>query len=293
MSDTATVPQIIAPGTTQSLQDARDIISNYLRQANLAGLVPWAWSQLTSGATADQVKTELYDQPAFQTRFPQIAARQKAGLPPVSVDDILNYEQQASQLEQATGLPQGFINTANEMTNNVSFNELQSRVQDHYQKVIDAPAEVQQKFGEWFGPNGQAALLSYMLDPTKALPILDRQLAAAQVGGTAQRYGLDIGQQQANLLGTIHDPNASIYQMGQLEQGFQQAAAQRPLYQELTGENHDLTAESGVSAAFGLDPNSALAIAQRLQQRVAAGKGQGGAAASERGLIGAGAAQHA
>lgn len=284
--------------TTTDEQDARAILADYLNKLGLSSETQWAWDQITKSATAPQIEISLRERPAFQTRFAGMIEREKKGLPAISISDYLDYEAKAAQIFRSAGLPETFYDRPEDfaalIANDISPSELQDRVINGFVRVSQAPQAVRDKFAEFYGPQGDSALAAYFLDPGKAQPALERQLATAQVAGIGTRYGLNFSQDRAGDIGREKDPNDSIYNVGALETAFQQTLGTRPLFQENLGENQDLTAENeGVGAALGLDAESASLLQRRLQTRVAEGKGGGGAFTADRGFTGLGSAQHA
>jgi len=278
-------------GITQDQTDARAIINQYLQQAGLSSLADWAWGEITKGATAQQVELDLYQQPTFKTRFPAIFDRQAKGLPPLSVADYLNYEDSATQLFRAAGIPTSVVDINAELANDVSFNELQSKVQDSYLKVTQSPPAVRDAFNQFYGPNGDAALATYFLDPTKASSALQQQADIAQVAGLAWQNGINIDQNKASEINSTI-PTTNVSRLNNLNQGFQTINQQAPLFQETLGEHNDLTAANqGVNAQFGLDATSASDLQKRLQGRVSAAKGQTGVLSSQQGFVGLGSAK--
>lgn len=112
-------------------QSAIDIVNTFLNQLGLSSLSGWAWQQITQGASAAQVEVQLYQQPAFQQRFPGIFAMQKAGLAPPSPGEYLNVENAYKQQQVAAGYtpsnnPNDYVNL---FTNQVSPTEFQQRLQ--------------------------------------------------------------------------------------------------------------------------------------------------------------------
>jgi hypothetical protein len=67
------------------------------------------------------------------------------------------------------------------------------RVPDAY----NSPPQVQQLFQQWFGANAKGALVSYFADPNTALPELEKQFTAAQIGGAGALAGFNLTQAQA------------------------------------------------------------------------------------------------
>lgn len=281
-----------APGPSgPSTRDALARLTGVLNQYGLGDLRAWAEGKLLAGASEAEVTIELFDQPAFKQRFPAIHQRREAGLTPVDVGEVLAYEQTARELFRRAGITdQAFTNSeylqTKLMVNDVSPAELGDRLQRGFLRVTQAPAEVRAAFGQYFGTQGDAALMSLFLDPETAFPELEKKALTAFAGGVGQRFGVSIGQTVAR---DIADTGAAE---GAIWQGFRSLEALAPVFSESISETQDLTAEgTGVEAVFGTRPGSETEIARRVGARRAQFQGGGGAASSQQGVVGLGVAQ--
>jgi predicted cupin superfamily sugar epimerase len=73
-----------------------------LQRYGLEDMTRWVADAIVHGKSQEQIMLEIYDQPAFQKRFPSIIGREKAGLSPISVEEYLAYEQAAESLGEWT-----------------------------------------------------------------------------------------------------------------------------------------------------------------------------------------------
>lgn len=278
---------------TPSQQDAWAIIQQYFQTLGISdsSASDWAKGLITSGATTDQVEVQMYDQSWFKQRFPEIDLAQKNGLPPISVQDVLNYEQTVSQLEQQVGLPQGFI-TKDDITKfmgqyNVSATELTDRLTQGYitaKQALDNVPEVAQALKDYYnvGPGGLAA---YWLNPTKALATLQTQFTAAQIGGASALSGFgQVGQ------GTAQELAGFGITPTQATTGFQQLAHMAQAYNPIIGNPSGLTQLQQVAGQFmGSGPDQ-LAMQLSAESRQSAFQGGSDFTASNSGAQGLGAA---
>lgn len=299
----STLATVLADGTPQSApvdptkQSAKDIVQAQLDQYGLGSLGGWAWTQIVNGASADEVLANLRTTNEYKTRFSGLIARQKAGLPPMTEADAISYERSASDLFHQAGLPGGFYDSTNEfqnlLGNDVSINELTSRINDGYLRVTNAPPQVRQAYQQLFGASGDAALASVFLDPSKALPVLDQQAAAAEFAGSGLQYGFPISRQTAIAAGQ------SGISLSQAQSGFQKLNDARAIFNPTVGEMNaanaggaqPLTVDQGVQAAFGIGNNpgaAALAMTQQQNLRSSAQSGGGGVQVGQHGLVGLG-----
>lgn len=281
-----------APGSSPDLtRDAMARLSSLFSSWGISGMEGWIRSKLIAGASEAEIQLEMFDQPEFKARFPAIEARIKAGLNPVSPAEILEYETRGRELLRRAGLTsEAFTNREylqGLMTKDVSLSEVQERLNDGLLRIQDAPPEVRNAFGSYFGVNGDIALAQFFLDPERAAPELEKMASTAIVGGIASRFNVHISQQIAR---EVADTGVSD---GAVWANFQKLDSMQSLFQETIGETTDLTAEgAGVGAVFGTQPGQEAVLRRRAQSRGAAFSGGGGALASERGVLGLGVADN-
>src|SRR5438445_56862 len=87
-----------------SQNDALAQIQDALNKYGLSGLGGWAWQQLTSGMTQDQIALSLHDQPLYQQRFPYEKAMRDAGLPVLSPAEMLANEAEYKRVQNSFGI---------------------------------------------------------------------------------------------------------------------------------------------------------------------------------------------
>jgi hypothetical protein len=272
--------------------DASALISAVLADYGLQSLGSWAWTEITSGASSAQVLLDMYQTPQFKARFPAIAIRQAAGLPPISPADYVNYEDSLAQMENQYGLPKGMLTNQATVTafigGDTSTAEVQARVQQGYQAVAYAPPEVQQFFTQTFGVGGPGALAAHFLDPSIALPLLEQQATAAQFGGQAALGSVPMSGADAMKLAQLGTSPSTV------ASGLQQIEQTQNLYDASVTEKPGLDeGTTGVEAAFGLSAAATQAVTATEQEREAAFKGGGSAYGDSYGQEGAGAAKTA
>jgi hypothetical protein len=271
------------------------VLQEMLRRYGLSGLAGWASRQLREGASEDEIALSLYDQPLFKQVFPEVEARRKliaqGGLnaQQLSVDDVLNYRLQGRQMMRAYGLPPSFYASNdgfyNLIVNDVSLDELGSRLDTAVTRVQRAAPEVRGVFGELFGAASDSALFALFVDVNKATPELERMVQRAEFGGAARRFGFELTPAEmarADGYGLTYD---------QAVEGFARLDVQRGLFGETILELEDIEAEDeGVAAAFGLEGGAAEKVARRAETRVTSTAGQAGSGSDERGPAGLGGA---
>lgn len=268
-------------------RSAFETISSTLSRYGLGSLASWAEGLIRDGASAARVELELYDQPAFQERFPAIFERQERGLAPISAAEYIEYEQVAGQIMRQAGFPEGFYDDPSDFTqlisNDLSIQELQDRVLQSFRDVAEGDDFVRQAYQEFFGINGTAALAAYHLDPDRAAPLLERQAGMARLAGAGRSIEIGISEERAAQLYDRRISEAEAFA------GFRQLNELRSLFNETLGETTDLNIEdTGVEATFGLSSNASQILERRRRARVNALRGGGGASVSSQGVIGLG-----
>ena len=269
-------------------------MQSLLQRYGLGELTEWLSERIIRNIDEEQLMLELYDHPVFKRIYPEIEARRAKAeadgivMTPISVDDVMNYRTQARSLMRSYGLPPSFYsdNAAffDLIVNDVSVDELNTRLETVSQRVANAPVEVRQVWDQLTGGFGDQAMYAFFTDPDKALPELENMVQQAEAGGAAQRLGFQLTPEQ---MWRMQGTNLSYNQM--LE-GFTLLDETRSLYDEsLFEEENDFTVgEEGLEAAFALEGGAAAKIANRAETRTASTKGQAGGLIEQRGPTGLG-----
>jgi hypothetical protein len=281
-----------AAAGTAAQKDAYASLVTLLNTYGLGSLAGWAWSQIIQGSSQTQVLLDMQATPQFKAAFPELQARHDKGLPPVSVSDILNYRNNAIQMMRAAGLPTGFYDQPTDFTNlivnDVSLDELQTRVQMAQTAAYSVPDEVKQEIARTEGVDF-GHLTAFFLDEKKALPTLKRDFIAGQIGGQSRLTGY--GQLAVSQLQRLADLGVTDQQA---QQGFGTLVQSHELFNTLPGENTTgISQDRQLAAAFGGDANAQQEIAHRAAQRAAEFAGGGTFAGDNSGVTGLGTAQGA
>jgi hypothetical protein len=281
-----------ANGNPVTTQDATAILSSELASWGFGqDAVQWATQQIQSNNSVDQILYSMRQQPFYvNSIFGQVAkARSAANLPAMTEAQILSYHDYATGVAQQAGLPPGFINTpelVQLMGNDVSTSELDSRITTGLTAALKSPADTIAQMDQYFG-SGQStgALAAYFLDPTRALPLLQQQFTAAQIGSNATRTGY----------GSIDETTAmGLSQLGVTDDtaktGFTDLAKQAQLFSALPGSGEQTIGQDvQLGAEFSGNAQDQQEVAQRSQQREAAFQGNYHFAETQnRGLTGLG-----
>lgn len=286
---------------SQANGSAMGILENELSAWGLNGLTDWAWSEIISGKSVDQIiydlrQTDVYKNSIFgQTN----AIRTANGLPVMDENTILQFKDQTMQIARAAGLPQGFITDtelAQLMGQDVSVSEVNSRITDGYVRATQAPPEVAQALQQYYGID-TGHLAAYYLDPSKALPLLQKQLGAATAEAQAQRTGFgNLSQQTAEQVYTdiLAQHSTSLSTDEAMQKGFTDLAKLSPLFTGLPGSNEgNISQQVALGAEFEGNAADQLMVQRREEARKAAFGGGSRFGENTRGVEGLGVATSA
>jgi hypothetical protein len=194
--------------TANRIGSAYDTIQGDFYQWGLSNLVPWAKDQIFNhGATAATILNELRygkspQHQEYENAFPGLAQHNSTngvGSEHLTEAQYQQIVQSYQDLGNRYGLPQGFLSKqeiGNLIRGNVSPTTFQQRLTDGYVAAQNATPEAKALLQQYYGI-GPKEMTAYWLNPQKALPLLQRQIAAATIGGYAQQTGLS-GLSQAD-----------------------------------------------------------------------------------------------
>lgn len=265
---------------------AHALIRQTLERYGLGELSDWAWSQLQNGRSYEEILLELREQPVFKSRFKAIDIRRANGLNAVSPETIIEYENTARDLMRQSGLPSGFYDQFDDFAQligkGVSLQSVARRVEQSWDRVVNAPEAVRQAFGDLYGIRGDQALAALMFDPDKAEQKLEDMARSAVAGGAMRAAGFDMDAITAGRLAGFDFEDQTV------RAGFARLAQLRAVFTETMGERNeqDLDAmREGVNSVFDIG-QGAEAMERRVQTRINEFAGGGGAYATNEGLTG-------
>jgi hypothetical protein len=173
-------------------RNAFTALTNLFTSYGLATLAPKILDYITNGFSSDTITTMLQQTPEYIKRFAGNTQRLKDGLPVLSPADYLATESSYRQILQSAGLPAGFYDKHEDFVDwigkDVAPTEVKSRADQAVRAVTNAPPEYVHALGMLGIDTGH--LVAHFLDSTVALPILQKQAAAAEIGSAAMRSGL-------------------------------------------------------------------------------------------------------
>lgn len=194
-------PAVGADGLTDDQRDASVTLTNLFGGYGLGSLAPKIMDFLKQGYSADAIAVLLQQTPEYKQRFAANDQRLANGLPVLSPAEYLATERSYRQIMSEAGLPVGFYDQTSDFTswiaNDVSPTEVQGRVNAATDLVNTADAQTLDFMRQHYTTGD---LVAYALDRKRALPILQKQVQAAHIGGAAIRQGLSVGADRAEQL---------------------------------------------------------------------------------------------
>ena len=221
--------QDFASELTGANRDAFVALNALFTTYGLGTLAPKIFSYIQNGYSSDTITLLLQQTPEYKQRFIGNDARQKAGLSVLSPADYINTENAYKQIMMSAGLPSGFYDQPSDLASwigkDVSPTEIQSRVDLASQATTLASPAYKQALNQMGIDDSH--LVSYFLDPAKALPAIQKAAATAAIGSQAIQQGLSFDTNYAGQLAT-----EGITQQ-QAQQGYSQIAQALPTLGQL------------------------------------------------------------
>lgn len=192
-------------------------LNEVLKRYGLESLTGWASRAVINGWSPEQIMLELYQRPEFKTRFAGMFMRESAGLPPMSVNEYLSYEQTVTSLASTIGMQITKDEMDNMIGNDVSPVEAEKRIGIAATALYEADAETKGELTRLFGMT-QGQMAKYWMDPKKELPILQQQYRMGEIAGAALRSGYNqlTGAQAQRLAEAGLTRDAAAQGLGQL-----------------------------------------------------------------------------
>jgi hypothetical protein len=206
--------------------------------------------RITGASTIDDIGIQLRESEAFKRRFAANEARRAANKPAYSVSQYLQLESSYRQVLNAAGMPKDFYNDKEDfesfITNDISPDEVQYRVQQGYAAVKNADPAVVNELKTLYGLD-EGTLAAYFIDPNRTKDAVVRSARAAEVAAQARKQadiGLTATQAEELVLGGVTEQQAQqafgdVRALEQLTRPMfsEQALTQEELIQGVTGVN--------------------------------------------------------
>jgi hypothetical protein len=270
-------------------QGAKDIVKSFLEQAGMGALADKIWAKWVNGGTADQIMEDVRNSPEYAARYPAMAALNKAGRN-ISEAAYIAKETADIELMKRYGIPSGIFDDKKYLgtliENNVDLATLQLRLIAAQDTVLSYDTSIKDYAKTTYGLD-DGHLMAWALDPTMALPVIQQQAKAIQIGGAALAAGLkiaDITKTEAESLAA-----AGVTQ-DQAKQGFVNIAQMGQYKQSLPGANpaETVTNEDLINAQFATSPDAIVKVNKAKQSKLAEFAQGGQFAVTQAGLVGLG-----
>lgn len=188
---------------TPDQETASQIIKSQLELWGIGDLYADAVKLIKQGLGTDAVVLQLQQTDAYKLRFKANDQRKAAGLRVLSPAEYVALEDQYQNIMQTYGLPAGFYDSKDDFTKFIAADksptEIQARVQAAQQVWLGTDQYVKDAWQSYYGlSNGDA--IAAILNPNEALPIVQRKVTAAQIGGIAAQNQLGVDKTRAEQL---------------------------------------------------------------------------------------------
>lgn len=256
----------------QSKRTAQQDFKAALSEMGLADLASTVDEMIRQDLTASQIKLELPKQPAYKLRFPGMQALRDAGQA-INEATYISMERGYLQTLGAFGLDAGVFGTRAELgkyiANMVSPREFEERVNIAKTRVSDN-SDVVKQLKSYYPEIDDSAVVSYLLNPTKGMDIIKKQVRAAEIGAAATYAGFsDLGGKGAVGMGYAESliGATGTADLAALKKDFGQAKTLARTQSRLAGiESQAYNETEAVNAAIAQEQASILASQRRAER---------------------------
>jgi len=250
----AATPKPAAPKPPAPLSDADrnayELLVAEFEKYGLKSLAPRILSLIQDGYEGSALALKLRDTDEYKRRFKANADRVKMFGPSAELSpaEYVANENAYRQALAASGLPRGFYDTNEDFQKWIAYDvspaEVQSRVDLAREQLFQADDMYRNGLRSLGWSEGD--MLAAILDPTKAVPLVQNNMARAQAAGSAQAYGLSLSG------GALTDVVATGATRGQINAGMLQAADGSVDYRRLGAIYGEQTSDDDlVDSVFG------------------------------------------
>ncbi len=221
-------------------RNAYEALNNLFSSYGLQSLAPKIFDFIQKGYSADTIGILLQDTSEYKQRFAGNELRRAQGLPVLSPNEYLSVESSYRQLMKQAGLPEGFYDSPADFNDfigkDLSPTELKGRVDLAAQASTLANPAYKSALEKMYGVD-QSHVTAYFLDQEKALPLLQKQAAAAAIGAEALKRNLQLSS-------NLEDYAAAGLTSQQAAQAYTQIAQELPQYQQIAGQYGEKTTQN-------------------------------------------------
>jgi hypothetical protein len=179
----------------RSSQSAFDLMYAEFANYGLASLVEPLRGLVQNGISGDEFTLRLRETDAYKKRFSANAERIAKGLTALSEGEYLDKEDKYQAVMRNYNLPASYYakdslgtqaGFQKLLANDVSAVELEDRLIQAKDRVINANPEVSAALKAYYPGITDGDILAYVLDPQNALKDIQRKVSAAEIGGAAR-----------------------------------------------------------------------------------------------------------
>lgn len=249
---------------------ASDRLTAMFDGVGLGSLAKFINQRIMEDASEEAVLLELYEQPEYQARFPGMKALRSKGKT-ITEAEYIKDEKAFAQTARFFDLPVGFYDTPDDfgklIGNLVSPKEYQDRLQVGQDLARQMSPSARAQLQEFYNV-GEGGITAYVLDPERALTLIQKQAKAAQFVGFGREKGFKLegmtAAQAEQIAGTEAYAKLSAQQM---QTALGQAAQLRQTQSRLTGIEGEVYNEGeALSAVIEGSPEAILASQQRAKR---------------------------
>lgn len=187
---------------TGSDRDAAEALNELFKSYGIETLAPQILKMIQDGFSSDTISIQLQQTKEYKQRFAANDARLKAGLPVLSPAEYISTERSYRQIMNEAGLPVGFYDSTDDfrkfLEKDISPTEIKSRVDTVSEAINKAPPDTLNYFKQFYNTGD---MIAFALDPTKAQPLIDKRLKAAEAAAISAANGTSLSQGNAELIG--------------------------------------------------------------------------------------------
>jgi hypothetical protein len=184
-------------------RDAATAVISLFKQYGLESLAAKIIDYVKQGFSTDTMAVMLQETPEYKKRFAGNEARKKAGLSALSPAEYIATERQYRQVMQQGGMPKGFYDQTSDFEkfigNDMSPSELNDRVKS-WQDVAQADTATTDELRRLYGMSS-SDYAAYLMDPQRALPVLQAQARAVTFAAAGSRHGYSVEKSLAERYG--------------------------------------------------------------------------------------------
>lgn len=190
-------------------KSAYDLLYQQFANYGLQSLVTPLEGLIKEGIPASEFAIRLRETDGYKQRFAANQARIKKGLAVLSEAEYVGLEDAYQGIMRQYGMPESYY-TRGELGRQEGFEkfiggdvspaELETRISTAYNRVINTNPEVVQALKQYYPNITNGDILSYALDPDKALTDINKKITAAEIGAGAMQAGLTTGLARAEEL---------------------------------------------------------------------------------------------